>query len=178
MKKGWLFVIFSAVILLLGVCIVVNSDVFPRAAPATSNSIPPLAKDDQETSPASQDNSAGALTSSAIQHITCRSGIDSGDPEIDERAIQITDEAKISEIIDTLLEIEWTPKTEGDWPKYSVERPDHSMEIQTSDRTVIINLFDTGFVAILTDEDWQRYEIPESYYEVLKQYCQISEGGI
>lgn len=155
MKKGLLFVILSAIALLFVVC-----------------------KDDQETSLAPQNDSAETSTSSAIQHITCRSSIDPEGPQIDEHTIQITDGAKISEIVDTLLEIEWTPKTEGDWPKYSVERPDHSMEIQTLDRTVIINLFDTGFVAILIDEDWQRYEIPESYYETLKQYCQISEGGI
>ena len=178
MKKGRLFFILSAITLLLVVCVVVNSDVFTQVAPTTSNSAPPLAKDDQDTSSAPKDNSIGASTSSTIQQITCHSGIDSGDPETGEHTIKITDGAKISEIIDTLLAIEWTPKTEEEWPKFSVERPDHSMEIQASDRTVIINLFDTGFVAILTDEKWQRYEIPESNYGTLKQYCKISEGDL
>lgn len=178
MKKGRLYVILSAIIVLFVIYAAVSSDVFPRVTHTTSNSIPPLAKDDQDTSSSQQDNSAGALISSAIQQITCRSNIGSDVHEIDEHKIQITDETQIAEIIDTILEIEWTSKTEGDWPKYSVERPDHSMEIQTSGSTVVINLFDTGFVAILTDDRWQRYEIPESYYETLKKYCQISEGGI
>lgn len=178
MKKGWVLVVLSAIVLLLAVYVVINPHGFSWVAPATSNSIPPLVEDDKKNSPPPKDNGTESLTLPAVQHITCRSGIGSGDPEIDEYVVQITDEAKISEIVDTLLEIEWVPKTEGDWPKYSVDRPDHSMEIQTSDHAVKINLFDTGFVAILTDEDWQRYEISESYYETLKQYCQIIEGGV
>lgn len=92
--------------------------------------------------------------------------------EFDEEAIPITDEGQITEILDALSAIEWTPKTEGDWPKYSVNLPDYRMEIQTSDGTSQINLFDERYAAVLTGDDWQRYEISTSDYETLKQFYQ------
>lgn len=181
MKKGRLFVLLFAVALLLVVCAVAYPKVSSWVTPATSNSKPPLTEGDQGSSPSPKYDGSELFDTSAIQDITlidCHRDADSGHSETNESAVQITDEVQIAEIIDTILAIEWSPKAEGDWPKYSVDRPDYSIEIHTFDCIVKINLFDQGFVAVLTDEHWQRYEISESYYETLKQYCQISEGGV
>ena len=113
------------------------------------------------------DSGTGSSASVEIEYILCTYDIH----EEDSKPSKITDGTEISELIETLLEIEWTPKTEGDWPKYSVNHPNHSIEIGTVNQTFLINLFDDRFVAVMTDENWKRYEISQADYENLEQSC-------
>lgn len=173
MKKGRVLIpILAAIVLVIAGIIMYSKPATQTQVPKTDDAVGKEPLSSLLCSP----NTNESLEVQEINFIDY--GSDALPHDEQQEELKIDDSQQIAELIDELSMIDWVPKAEGDWPKYSVLLPDYSIEIHTSTDTLTINLFDTQYVAVLANGEWQRYEISESDYNLLKQHCQINKGGV